>query len=77
MTHYMPVAFNEMREDIDNFFNNLESLNDSRGLLFVVKYVKESRSHIMSSLSGTPSKTGDLVSLSADGWPKWLSPFQK
>jgi hypothetical protein len=77
MTHYMPVALHEMQEEINNFFNHLESLKDSRGLLFVVKYVKESRTHIMSFLSGTPSQTGDLVSLSASGWPKWLSSFQK
>lgn len=59
------------------FFRKLEKLGRTRGLPFVVKYVKESRNAVMRHLSGTPLSSGVLVSLDKDGWPVWLTPLKE
>jgi hypothetical protein len=77
LTHYLPVAFDEMKKDIPSFFKQVELVADSRGLPFVVKYVKDSRVSVMRYLSGNPLKVGDLAVLNKNGWPIWLSAFEQ
>jgi len=76
ITHYMPELIDDYKSKIIFFFQNLELLAGSRGLPFVIKYVKESRNSVMNFLSGTPLKAGVLVALDNDGWPKWLYIFK-
>jgi len=60
-----------MSEKIDLFHKDLIQLNDSRGITWLVSYVKTSRNCIMRCVSGEPLSDCPGVALSA-GWPKWL-----
>jgi len=77
LTYYMSDAYNELKKDILQFFVSLESLAKTRGLPFVIKYVKDSRNSIYCSLSGSPLKIGDLAALNSRGWPVWLSSWER
>jgi len=77
ITHYMPGLIDDFKSRITYFFKKLEFLMSSRGLPFVIKYVKESRNSVMNFLSGTPLRVGVLVALDKEGWPKWLLPFKE
>jgi hypothetical protein len=77
LTHYLPVALNEMRKEVFHFFDHVEMIQSTRGTPFVVKYVKESRNAVMRYVSGEALSSGDLVTLNKRGWPIWLSKFEK
>lgn len=61
---------------IDSYIKDLIQLNSSRGMTWLVSYVKTSRNCAMRYISGEPLTECPGVALS-DGWPLWLIHMKK
>lgn len=67
----VPEDFNT---NVGYFRDHLIHLLETRGIEFMISYVKASRNCVMRSISGEPLSECPGVELKS-GLPKWLSPF--
>jgi hypothetical protein len=68
--------YTEYKSEVRSFFGHCLHVADTRGIPFMVKYVKSTRLAVTRYISGYPLHVTEDVALDKSGWPVWLAGFK-